>query len=411
MGLAQKEMGMEKSLYLDAHTGISGDMFLGALLDLGFPLERLRALASELGLSGVEISAFSVERRGLRGTKVRIKTLNRGVVRTYRHIRGIIETSVVGDTIKSRSLEVFRVMAEAESKIHARNLDQIHFHELGGEDTILDVVGTISALEFLKVREVICSPLPLGKGRVRTQHGLLPVPAPAVVEILRGVPVYGGDFTTEVVTPTGAALVKVLCQEFGPLPPMRLESVGYGAGERDLEMPNLLRVLLGVRTRAGDLRAMRLVISANIDDMNPELYPFVMEKLFQAGAEDVWLIPVQMKKSRPAVILNALVDPSDEEMVKGIIFDETKTLGVRITRVEKEYLERESISVDTMYGTVMVKLARRAGKVVNLSPEYEDCRRIAVERGVPLKDVYSEAEKEARKIVLGEGKGEEGEGA
>lgn len=401
---------MEKILYLDAYSGISGDMFLGALMDLGYPLEHLRSLASELGLSDVEITAQTVERKGLRGVKVRIKALNRGVVRTYRHIRGIIEASRIDDELKLRALEVFRVLAEAEAKIHSRNVDQVHFHELGGEDTILDVVGTVSALKHLGVEEVMCSPLPLGKGRVRTQHGLLPVPAPAVVEILRGIPVYGGDFTTEVVTPTGAALVKTLCREFGPLPPMRLERVGYGAGERELEMPNLLRALLGANAEGGDLRASRLVISANIDDMNPELYPFVMERLFQAGAEDVWLIPAHMKKSRPAVILNALVAPADEEKVKGIIFAETKTLGIRIIRVEKEYLARESLIVETRYGSIGVKLARRGGKVVNLSPEYEDCRKAAMDRGVPLKEVYSEAERVARLLLMG-GKGEEGEGA
>lgn len=393
---------MDKTLYLDAYSGISGDMFLGALVDLGYPLEHLKSLASRLGLNNVGISAQPVERRGIRGIKVQVKVMARGVVRTYRHIRGIIEDSDIDEDVKAQALQVFRVLAEAEGKIHSRNLDHVHFHELGGEDTILDVVGTTSALKFLGIKEVICSPLPLGKGRVRTQHGLLPVPAPAVVEILRGVPVYGGDFTTEVVTPTGAALVKVLCAEFGPLPPMMLESVGYGAGERDLEMPNLLRVILGTRQATDSLRAARLVISANIDDMNPELYPFVMERLFQAGAEDVWLIPVQMKKSRPAVILNALVAPPDEEKVKGVVFAETKTLGVRISRVEKEYLARENISVDTRYGAIGVKIARRSGRIINLSPEYEDCRRAAVEHGVPLKDVYSEAERVARELLLGE---------
>jgi len=402
---------MEKTLYLDAYSGISGDMFLGSLVDLGYPLDHLRSLARKLGLSNVDIAAHPVERRGVRGVKVTMRVTQRGVVRTYRHIRGIIEESGIDDDVKVRALQVFGVLAEAEAKIHARNVDQVHFHELGGEDTILDVVGTTSALKFLGIGEVICSPLPLGKGRVRTQHGLLPVPAPAVVEILRGVPVYGGDFTTEVVTPTGAALVKVLCREFGPLPPMRLESVGYGAGERDLEMPNLLRALLGTRDSAENLRAYRLVISANIDDMNPELYPFVMDRLFQAGAEDVWLVPIHMKKSRPAVVLNALVAPPDEGKVKDIIFAETKTLGIRIYRVEKEYLARESVSVDTRYGPIGVKLARRAGKIVNLSPEYEDCRRAAVKHGVPLKEVYAEAERAARELLREEEAGEGREGA
>lgn len=396
-----------KTLYLDAFSGISGDMMLGALADLGVPLEVYRRTAETLGLQEVDIEAGRTERRGIGGVKVNVRDRAHGVVRTYAHVRDLIEDSSLPRSVKEKSLQVFGILAEAESRIHSRDIEKVHFHELSSVDTMVDVVGSIAGLAYLEVEEVISSPLPLGTGRIKTAHGIYPIPVPAVAEILKDVPVYSTGIPTELVTPTGAALVKALASDFGLLPAMRLEKVGYGAGERDLEMPNLLRVFLGERTASlsGAALERRLVISANIDDMNPELFPYVMEKLFGRGAEDVWLTPIQMKKSRPAVTLNALVPPSRREEVKRVFFEETKTLGLRITEVEKEFVPRETVTVDTPYGPVKVKVAWSEGRPVNVAPEYEDCRKAAEERGVPLKEVYAAAEEGAREYLFRKGPG------
>jgi len=244
---------------------------------------------------------------------------------------------------------------------------------------------------------------------IKTHHGILPIPAPAVVEILKDVPVYSSGIPTELVTPTGAAIAAALAADFCLLPPMRIQAVGYGAGDRELEIPNLLRAFLGEREGAvrGRARERRLVFAANIDDMNPELYPYVTEKLFEAGAEDVWLYPIQMKKNRPAVTLNVLVPPAREEDIKEVLFAETKTLGMRISEVDKEYLDREIIEVETPFGRLRVKLARQQGKPVNIAPEYEDCRKAAAASGVPLKEVYAAAEEAARSFLAAEEKGEQ----
>jgi len=393
-----------RTLYLDAFAGISGDMALGALADLGVPLDVYRDVASDLGLSEVEISASRIERKSIGAVKISVRVQERGVVRTYANIRALIDASALPAKVKEDSLRVFSLIAEAESRIHSRNIDQVHFHELGSADTMVDVAGTVAGLHYLGVEEVLCSPLPMGTGMVKTHHGVLPVPAPAVVEILKDVPVYSSGIPTELVTPTGAALAKALVAEFCLLPPMRIHGVGYGAGDRDLEIPNLLRACLGDREAVGRGRSREhsLVISTNIDDMNPEIYPYVLERLFEAGADDVWLHPIQMKKSRPAVTLNVLAPPEREEEIKEVVFAETKTLGVRITQVEKEFLDREVVTVATPYGKLRVKLARQEGRPVNVAPEYEDCREAAARCGVPLKEVYAAAEEAARALFLEE---------
>jgi len=394
---------LTRTLYLDAFAGISGDMSLGALADLGVPLDVYRNVASDLGLSEVEISASRTERTSIGAVKVNVRVEVRGVVRTYSNIRALIEASALPGEVKEASLRIFSLIAEAESRIHSRNIDQVHFHELGSADTMVDVAGTVAGLHYLGVEEVLCSPLPMGTGMIKTHHGVLPVPAPAVVEILKDVPVYSSGIPTELVTPTGAAIAKALASDFCLLPPMRISGVGYGAGDRDLEIPNILRAYLGEREAAegggGRAREHSLVISTNIDDMNPEIYPYVLEKLFEAGADDVWLHPIQMKKSRPAVTLHVLAPPEREEDIKEVVFAETKTLGLRISRVEKEFLDRDIVAVETPYGKLRVKLARLEGRAVNVAPEYEDCREAAERCGVPLKDVYAAAEEAARSML------------
>jgi uncharacterized protein (TIGR00299 family) protein len=392
-----------KALYLDAFAGISGDMMLGALVDLGVPVDLLRSVADALSLSEVEIVASRTERTGIAATKVNVRAQDRGIVRTYAHIKSLVSKSSLSPVVKNNSLKIFALLAEAESRIHSRSIEQVHFHELGSVDTLVDVAGSAAGLDFLKVEELLCSPLPMGTGMIKTAHGIYPVPAPAVVEILRDIPVYSSGIPTELVTPTGAAIAAAMVSDFCLLPPMRIEAVGYGAGDRHLEIPNLLRVFLGERESLsrGRARERRLVLSTNIDDMSPELYPYVMERLFESGAEDVWLYPIQMKKSRPAVTLKALVPPACEEQVKEVMFGETKTLGVRVEEVYKEYLDREVIEVDTAFGRVRVKVARSKDQVANIAPEYEDCRRAAVKSGVPLKDVYAAAEEAARALPKG----------
>ncbi|WP_458011423.1 nickel pincer cofactor biosynthesis protein LarC [Candidatus Solincola sp.] len=396
-----------KTLYLDAFAGISGDMMLGVLVDLGAPLDLLQDTASRLGLSEANITATRTERKGIGATKVHVRVLEREVVRTYAHIRELIDRSNLSPQVKERSQRVFALLAEAESRIHSRNIEQVHFHELGSADTLVDVVGSVACLEHLEVEELLCSPLPMGTGMIKTSHGVYPVPAPAVTEILRDVPVYSSGIPTEIVTPTGAAIVAALASDFCLLPPMRIQAVGYGAGDRDLEIPNVLRGFLGERelVARGRTRERRMVFSANIDDMNPEIYPYVMERLFEAGAEDVWLSPIQVKKSRPAVTISVLAPPSREEEIKEVIFAETKTLGIRIEEVDKEYLDREVLEVSTDYGPVRVKVARHEGRPLNVAPEYEDCRRAALRSGVPLKEVYAAAEEAARDLLSGEGAG------
>ena len=386
-----------RALYFDVFAGISGDMTLGALVDLGFPVELLRGAVLELGLERVEIASRPVERRGIRGMKVEVRCAERGVVRTWSNIRSLIEQSGLQDPVKRRSLDIFGILAEAEAKIHSRSVDQVHFHEVGAVDSIVDIVGCAAGLHHLGVERVLCSPVPTGKGWVRTEHGVYPVPPPAVAEILTGVPCYSGDAATEVVTPTGAAIVKACAEGFGPMPLMRVEGVGYGAGTRELDVPNLLRVFRGELERQGELARERAVmLLANIDDMNPEFYDHVMERLFEAGASDVWLTPIQMKKTRPAVSLQVLAPPEAAERVKEVVFRETNTLGLRSIEVEKESLRRDFVTVGTEWGAVRVKVGIWGDEVVNYAPEYADCRELARRAGVPLKQVFDAAVAAAR---------------
>jgi len=387
-------------LYMDAFSGISGDMTLGALVDLGLPLEALQEAAERLGLEGVEVRAQQVERQGIRAVQVEVRGGQRGVVRTYANIRGLIEESGLEEEVKRCSLEIFRVLAEAEGRVHSRPPDQVHFHELGAVDSLVDIVGCALGLHHLEVERVRCSALPTGKGWVRTEHGVYPVPPPAVAEILIGVPCYSGDSPTETVTPTGAAIVKACAGEFGDMPEMVVEKVGHGAGTRELEVPNLLRMFLGEAAEEPAPRELTAyLVETNIDDMNPEIYDHVLDLLFEAGASDAWLTPIHMKKNRPAVCLQALVGPERLERVREVVFRETSALGLRVIRVSKEEARRDFITVETPWGQVRVKRGMRGREIVNLSPEYEDCRELAKRSGVPLKRVFEEALSEARRLT------------
>jgi len=382
-----------KLAYFDCPSGISGNMVLGAILDAGLELDALREALAGLNLSGYEIEARKVKRQGLAGTLVEVRVQQEEVERRVGDILAIIEGSALPEEVKATAKTVFIRLAEVEAGIHHTSVEEVYFHELGGTDAIVDIVGSLLGLKLLGVEEVRASALPLGRGLVRCAHGLLPVPAPATLELLKGVPVYGLDVEVELVTPTGAAIITALAKSFGPPPLMRVERVGYGAGHRELSIPNLLRLLIATSHHvAGEFEEDSVVLlETNIDDMNPEFYEHVMSKLFQKGALDVFLTPIQMKRNRPAVMLSVIVGQDDVDGVLEVIFEETTTLGVRMREVRRKKLARESIVVETRYGPIAVKVARLSGVVKNIAPEYEECRRIAEQRRVPLKEVYEEA--------------------
>jgi uncharacterized protein (TIGR00299 family) protein len=387
--------------FFDCFSGISGNMALGALLDCGLPVESFRAELDKLGLRGYSLDIREVQKSGLRGLFVDIRVEETQPHRHLADIEKIIASSPLPERVRERSLLVFRKLAQAESGAHGEPVENIHFHEVGAVDAILDVVGTAICLEMLGVDKVYASAIHIGAGTVKTAHGLLPVPAPATAELLKGFPVYGRDAEAELVTPTGAALLAALAERGGDAPPMRVERVGYGAGSRDLPWANLLRVTVGdesapalapALTPALAQRGQRvMMVEANIDDMNPQFYEHVSERLFAAGALDVYFIPIQMKRNRPATMLGVMVDEDKLDPALGILFSETTTIGVRMYPVERRKLDREEGAVDTVYGPVQVKIAKLAGRVMNVAPEYRDCLRIAKEKNIPLKDVYQAA--------------------
>jgi len=373
-------------------------MILGALLDAGLEPGVWQGELNKLNLSGYELKIDRVQRQGLAATAVRVLVSEGNPERHLAEIEELIGTSQLPTEVKETSVEVFRRLAMAEAKVHGTTPDRIHFHEVGGVDAIIDIVGSVVGLQLLGVEEVYASTLPLGHGFVDCAHGRLPLPAPATVELLQGVPVVSRDVEGELVTPTGAAILTTLAKDFGLFPPMTVEKIGYGAGQRDFPFPNLLRLLVGTTSPTLDARVETLtLLEANIDDLNPEFYGHLMERLFAAGALDVYLTPVQMKKNRPGVVLSVACPPAQAEALAALVFAETTTIGLRRQEVQRWALARERVEVETPYGTVGVKVARLGGKVMTTSPEYEDCRRLALERGVPLKEVYVEAEVAFRK--------------
>ena len=388
---------MTKVAFFDCFSGISGNMALRALLDCGITPDTLRGELAKLNLGGYRQEITETNKAGLRGMSVEVRMEEHQPHRHLTDIETIIHAGALAERVRERSLRTFRALAEAESKVHGEPVEKIHFHEVGAVDAIMDIVGTAICLELLGVEKVYSSPLHIGAGTVQSAHGLLPVPAPATAELLRGVPVYGRDVDAELVTPTGAALLAGLAADFGGAPPMRVERVGYGAGTRDLPWANLLRVTVGSAEDAPAVERV-LVVEANIDDMNPQWYEHVLERLFDAGALDVYLTPIQMKRNRPAVTLGMLVDESKLDGALGALFSETTTIGVRMHPVERRKLEREDRTVETAYGPVKVKIARWEKQVMNAAPEYRDCLRLAEEKRIPLKEVWQAALAASREL-------------
>lgn len=389
-----------KLAYLDLIAGASGDMLLAALVDAGLPCEELQRGLAGLHLPGFTISCAKTMRGAFSATKVDVHTDDNAPARHLSEIEAIIHESALPATVKARSLRIFRRMVEAEAAIHNAPLEAVHLHELGALDTIVDVTGVLLGLELLGVERVVCSPVPLGRGMLNGSHGPMPLPAPATVALLAGrpdegrpaPPVVGVPHPVETVTPTAAALITELASAYGPIPAMRLEAVGYGAGGRLTPEPNILRVLLGAAEPNDEPACETLeLLETNIDDMNPELYGYVLERLFAAGALDAYLTPVIMKKNRPGVVLSALCRPEDAGRLQQVLFDETTTLGIRSQRISRRCLARTIEQVATPFGPIRVKVGRWDTGHEKAAPEYEDCRAAAQAHHVPLRAVYEAA--------------------
>lgn len=404
---------MSRVAYFDAASGASGDMLLGALVDLGLPLETLRAELARLPLAGYRLESRRVERSGLMACKVDVVIDGELIAhsehahphdhshhdhhhehahRGLREILDLLDHSSLDDVVKRRAGDLFRRLAEAEAQVHGKSPEEIHFHEVGAVDSIVDVVGGVIGLHWLGAERVVCSPLNLGTGTVTMSHGTFPVPAPATALLVRGVPIFAAG-EGELLTPTGALLLTGHASEYGPLPPLRPLAFGYGAGTRDtVGRPNVLRVIVGEAegaTAAAD--GIVTVLEAEVDDMSGQLLGHLMERLFEVGALDAFFTPIHMKKGRPGILVSVLCEPAVRETIETTLFAESTTLGVRRHDCARSVLERESVRVATAYGPIGVKLGRRAGRVLNAQPEFEDCRLAASTYGVAVKEVWAAA--------------------
>jgi pyridinium-3,5-bisthiocarboxylic acid mononucleotide nickel chelatase len=419
-------------LHFDCFSGAAGDMILGALLDAGLPLEDLRRALGSLAIDRDAVWTERVTRAGIAATKFHVRGERPPVDRAHDHehpgsvhvehrhtsassptheavatqtlesahhhahrtleeIERLIDGSALSRDGKGRAKALFRRLAEAEATIHNTSIDRVHLHEVGALDSIIDIVGTVYALDALGIRRVTASPLNVGGGSVSSAHGLYPVPAPATTHLLKNAPIYSGPQQVELTTPTGALLVSDFAESYGAIPAMRLQRVGYGAGSRDFaHSPNVLRVLIGEADNAAPSQTV-VVIETEIDDMNPQIFGLLIDQLMAAGALDVFYTPIQMKKNRPGTLLSMISLPEGRERLTSIVFRESTTIGVRYIEMKRECLDRETTTVETPFGPITMKIARRNGEILNASPEFEDCARVAAERGRPVKDVQAAA--------------------
>jgi uncharacterized protein (TIGR00299 family) protein len=396
-------------LYFDCFSGASGDMIVGALLDAGVPLEALRTALGSLSIDPEVIWGERVTRGGIRATKFQVRgedaghghahhvhsggvaTEVRHAHRTLPEIDALVDRSRLSAAGKDRVKALFARLGEAEAAVHGTPVDKVHLHEVGALDSIVDIVSAVHALELIGAHRIVSSPLNVGSGTIRSSHGVLPVPAPATARLLEGVPVYAGTQRSEMVTPTGALLVTAYATEFGGMPPMRIAQTGYGAGARNFdESPNVLRVLIGESDAAAS-RHHVVVIEAEIDDMNPQIFGVVMDALLAEGALDVFYTPIQMKKNRPGTLLSVIAPPQRRDVLTAIMFRETTTIGVRYSEVARECLDRETTTVETPFGPVRFKVARRGGDILNAAPEFDDCVHLARQHGRPIKEIQAAA--------------------
>lgn len=374
--------------YLDCVCGISGDMFLSSLIDAGFPVSALKDVISRLNIGLADIKVLKEARHGIHGTRIEVHPLNQEKSRSFRSIRNLIQESGLESEVKRRCIDIFEMIAKAEAKIHNCSVDEVHFHEIAGLDSIVDIVGVIAGLEYMGIISLTSSSLPLGSGSAETIHGVIPVPSPATVEILQGIPVYGSGISAELVTPTGAALVKGLVKGFGQFPPMVVKGVGYGIGARDLkERPNIVRLILGEPSEGEELDTV-VMLETHVDDCNPEHLGYLMEMLFKNGAFDVAYAPIFMKKNRPGICIKVICGAGNMDSLMDIIFRETGSLGIRYSFNFRRRLEREIKEVLTPWGKIRVKEIYQADGSVYLKPEYDDCLKIAKKYDIPLRKVY-----------------------
>jgi uncharacterized protein (TIGR00299 family) protein len=383
-----------KLAYFDCFSGISGDMTLGALIDAGCSADLLRSGLQSLQVPGWQLTTEKVWKNGMSATYVRVTTEDQQKHRSLSTILEILKNSQLAAQVRDRASAIFQKLGEAEAHVHDAPIEKVHFHEVGAVDAIVDIVGACIGFNALGIERFACSPLNVGGGTAKMAHGVLPVPAPATARLLQGAPTFSNGVQRELVTPTGAAIVATLCDSFGPQPPMTVSAIGYGAGTADLEgQPNVVRIMIGeaAQQSAPDLDEEISVIEANLDDMNPQIYGYVQEKALLAGALDVYTTALQMKKNRPGTLLTILCRPEDANNLMSLIFAETTTFGVRTHRAQRRILPREWVNVSTSYGDVRVKLSRSNGHILHVAPEYDDCRKLAVEKQVPLQQVISEA--------------------
>jgi uncharacterized protein (TIGR00299 family) protein len=383
--------------YFDCFSGISGDMCLGALVDAGVSLQGLKEELNKIPVSGYELKAKKVKKAGIVATKVDViersaLRVQRSGGRKWKDIEKIIQNSSLSQEIKQKGLRVFKCLFEAEAKVHGKKINNLHLHELGDIDCIVDIFGTIIGLDMLGVEKVYSSPVNLGGGTINTHHGILPVPPPATAEILKGIPVYSSDIQSELTTPTGAAILKGLSGGFGDIPLMKIEKTGIGAGSKDFnDRPNVLRIFIGEmcrdESRKKGLEKSIIVIESNIDDMNPQIYEHVIERLFKEGALDVFLTPIIMKKGRPGIKLTVLCKDDDRDLLIKTILRETTTIGIRFYSVNRVILEREIKLLETEFGKVRIKVSKVGQDVFKVTPEYEDCKKIARKFNMPLIEV------------------------
>jgi uncharacterized protein (TIGR00299 family) protein len=382
---------VSRLVYFDAASGASGDMILGAVVDLGLPLDLLREELGKMPLRGYRLESSRVTRSGLAATKVDVHVDEPGS--THRHLKdilGLLEASGLEADVKDQAAALFRRLAEAEAAVHGTSPDKVHFHEVGAVDSIVDIVGGVIALRWLQADRFASSPLNVGSGTVQMAHGTFPVPPPATARLVAGVPVFGAG-GGELLTPTGALLVTAHATEYGPLPSMTIEATGCGAGSRETPgRPNVLRLVKGEDVRDADGDRV-LVLETEVDDAAPQILGPLVERLLDVGALDAFLTPVQMKKGRPGILVTVLAPPGRKEAIEELLFRETTTLGVRRQEWDRTVLERETVTVETAYGPIRVKIGRRGGTVYNAWPEFEDCQRVAAENDVAVKQVLAEA--------------------
>ena len=391
-----------RAAYFDCYSGISGDMILGALVDLGVSPGKIRKALKTLDLNGYKLQTSKVQRGLIAGTKAHVKiekvSNSHHRARKYSDIKKLLANSDLSSTSKKNAMEVFRRIAEVEAAVHKTTIEKIHFHEVGAVDSIVDIVGGVVAIESLKLDRIYSSPLNVGEGFVECAHGYLPVPAPATLKLLKGIPTFSSGIKRELTTPTGAAMIGFYADQFGSLPAMKIIDDGYGAGDHIIPtMPNMLRVILGAVDEESDEELV--LIETNIDDMNPELYEAAMDSLFKAGALDVYLSPIIMKKSRPASKISVLSTERSRDIMTQVLLQETSSFGVRYYKVARTVLEREIKTVKTSYGPIKIKIGKLNGITLQASPEYEDCKKTSKIKKVPVKNIYDEAYSLSKKLI------------